>query len=112
MRLRGAQLGLFPCAMAWEHVDGPHWRNADPLDHPLGHSQQQGDEPQKHQLCTAQGQGAKVPAVNTLSYPESQRKEKEDEDFAARLVGSSHTWKKFLLFPLNQTSFLQDAFLQ
>jgi len=51
MSLRGAQLFLFLSVMAWEHVDGPLWRNAGPLDHPLGHRQEQGDEPQKHQFC-------------------------------------------------------------
>ena len=51
MRLRGAQLGLLLGVTAWEHVDAPLLWNARPLHHSLEHRQQQGDEPQKHQLC-------------------------------------------------------------
>jgi len=51
MRLRGAQLSLLLGVTAWEHVDAPLLWNARPLHHSLEHRQQQGDEPQKHQLC-------------------------------------------------------------
>jgi hypothetical protein len=41
-------------------VECPVFRDACPLDHPLEHRQQQGDEPQKHQLCITQRQRQKV----------------------------------------------------
>jgi hypothetical protein len=62
--------------LAWQHVVRPAGRDACPLDHPLEHRQQQGDEPQKHQLCITQGQRAKVSCGKhrILSHPESQSK--------------------------------------
>ena len=62
MLLGGASLHFQP--LAWQHVVRPSGRDACPLDHPLEHRQQQGDEPQKHQLCIAPSQKANVSAVN------------------------------------------------
>ena len=62
MLLGGASLHFQP--LAWQHVVRPSGGDACPLDHPLEHRQQQGDEPQKHQLCIAPSQKANVSAVN------------------------------------------------
>jgi hypothetical protein len=37
--------------LAGQHVVGPAGRNTRLLDHPLRNRQQQGDEPQEHELC-------------------------------------------------------------
>lgn len=42
---------VVPRSLARQHVVCPAGRNACPLDRPLQHREQQGDEPQKHQLC-------------------------------------------------------------
>lgn len=49
-RLTGPNLIL---PLAWQHVLCPARTNADVLDLPLAHRQQQGDKPEKHQLCIA-----------------------------------------------------------
>lgn len=51
LRLRRVRTGEVLCLFTRQQVVGPAGRNARPLDHPLGHRQQQGDEAQKHQLC-------------------------------------------------------------
>jgi len=43
--------GVLIWLLAWQHVECPSFRDACLLDAPLEHRQQQGDEPQKHQLC-------------------------------------------------------------
>jgi hypothetical protein len=48
----------------------------------------------------------KSPAVNIVSYLIRNLKVKEAEDFArGPLVGSSHTWNKFFLFPVQPNKF-------
>jgi hypothetical protein len=48
-------------SLAWQHVVCPTGRNARPLNTPLEHRQQQGDEPEKHQFCV-------TPNTNYKSY--------------------------------------------
>jgi len=108
MLLGGASLHFQP--LAWQHVVRPSGRDACLLDHPLEHRQQQGDEPQKHQLCIAQSQRAKVPAVNIFILSGIPEKMEGRPRFCSRAIGC----KSFLLFffdrgssffPSNQTSF-------
>jgi len=42
---------VIPRPLARQHVVRPAGRDAHPLDRPLERRHQQGDEPQKHQLC-------------------------------------------------------------
>lgn len=60
--------------LAGEHVKGPSFRNADPLDRPLKHREQQRNEPQKHQLCA---QTAKILTCwsNTMNRTNLERRE-------------------------------------
>ena len=95
--LRGsASLHIQP--LAWQHVVRPSGGDACPLDHPLEHRQQQGDEPQKHQLCIAQSQRAKVPAVNIFILSGIPEKMEGRPRFCSRAIGC----KSFLLFFLTE----------
>jgi hypothetical protein len=100
MLLGGASLHIQP--LAWQHVVRPSGRDACPLDHPLEHRQQQGDEPQKHQLCITQSQRAKVSAMNIFILSVIPEKRKGRPRFCTKAIGwvvaDSQNWRRFLLF--------------
>jgi hypothetical protein len=85
----GSLTGLLIWLLAWQHVECPVFRDACPLDHPLEHRQQQGDEPQKHQLCITQRQRqrVKVCAVNIFILSGIIEERKGRWRFRTRLIG-------------------------